>query len=51
MSRGKHLSVEEARKEDKLNQFAKEHLSKGDKTLFDRLFSAMVKKKPEGEKT
>lgn len=51
MSRGKHLSLEEARNENKLNQFAKEHPSKGNKKLFDRLFIAMAKKKPEGEKT
>ncbi len=29
MSRGKHLSLEETRKEGKLKQFAKEHPSKG----------------------
>ena len=51
MSRGKHLSLEEARNENKLNRFAKEHPSKGDKKLFDKLFTAMAKKKKEGEKT
>ncbi|WP_340152060.1 hypothetical protein [uncultured Sneathiella sp.] len=51
MSRGKHLSLEEARKEGKLEQFAKEHPSKGDKKLFDKLFKAMAKKKPEDGKT
>ncbi len=35
MSRGKHLSLEEARKADQLKQFGKEHASKGDEKLFD----------------
>ena len=50
MSRGKHLSLEEARKQGKLDQFAKEHPSKGDKEKFDRLLESMAKgkkKKPE----
>ena len=51
MSRGKHLSLEEARNQNKLERFAKEHPSKGDKTLFDKLFHAMAKKKPEDGKT
>lgn len=51
MSRGKYLSLEEARKENQLDRFAKEHPSEGDKTLFDRLFKSMVKNKPEDEKT
>ena len=42
MSRGKHLSFEEARRAGKLDQFAKEHPSKGSWTLFDRLFAAMA---------
>lgn len=44
MSRGKHLSLEEARKEKQLEQFAKEQTVQGDKTLFDKLFKAMAKK-------
>lgn len=51
MSRGKHLSLEEARKHGRLDQFAKEHPTTGDKKLFDRLFKAMTKKKPEGGQT
>ena len=51
MSRGKHLSLEEARKDNKLDQFAKEHPSQGNKEQFDNLFTAMAKKKLEGEKT
>ncbi len=47
MSRGKYLSLEEARKEGKLKQFAKEHKSKGDKEKFDRLLDAMTKGKKE----
>ena len=47
MSRGKYLSLEEARKEGKLKQFAKEHPSKGDKGKFGRLLDAMTRgKKP-----
>lgn len=51
MSRGKHLSLEEARKEGKLKQFAKEHPSTGNKRLFDKLFEAMAKgeKGPEND--
>ncbi len=51
MSRGKYLSLEEARKKDKqgkdkLEQFANEHDSKGDKKQFDALFGAMAKPTP-----
>ncbi|VAW77768.1 hypothetical protein MNBD_GAMMA15-709 [hydrothermal vent metagenome] len=49
MSTGKYLSLEEARKDDKLERFAKEHQSTGDKQLFDGLLSAMTEK-PEMEK-
>ena len=45
MSRGKYLSLEEARKEKKLERFAKEHPSEGDAELFDDLLGAMVKKR------
>lgn len=54
MSRGKYLSLEEARKAGKLERFAKEHPSTGDKGRFDKLFEAMSekpKKKPKGGKT
>lgn len=37
MARGKYLSLEEARKLGKLEQFAKEHPSEGDAALFERL--------------
>ena len=51
MSRGKHLSLEEARKSGKVKQFAKEHPSEGDGELFDRLLDEMVKTSPEEDKT
>ena len=58
MARGKYLSLEEALKGGKLDQFCKEHPSEGDETLFDRLFHAMAdgeaptpKKRKEGDQT
>jgi hypothetical protein len=51
MSRGKYLSLEEARKSDKLmKQFAKEHPSVGDEEQFDRLLERMASGKPKEEK-
>ena len=41
MARGKYLSLEEARKGGKIDRFAKEHPSKGDKSLFFRLLDAL----------
>ena len=41
MSRGRHLSLEEARKSGDLDQFAKEHPSTGKKPLFNKLLKAM----------
>ncbi len=43
MSTGKYLSLEEARNQEKLERFAKEHQSTGDKPLFEELFNAMAK--------
>ena len=40
MARGKYLSLEEARKMKRLDRFAKEHPSEGDKKLFNRLLDA-----------
>lgn len=61
MSRGKYLSLEEARKEKDLERFSKEHPSEGNKKQFDQLFQAMAqpskskekkpKKKSKGEAT
>lgn len=52
MAEGKYLSLEEARKAGKLDRFAKEHPSEGDKAMFDRLFEAMANgdppRKPSG---
>ena len=42
MSRGKYLSLEEARRKGKLKQFAKEHPSEGDAAAFARLTRAMA---------
>jgi hypothetical protein len=48
MSRGEHLSLEEARKEGLLKQFAKEHPNETDADRFERLMKAMASgKTPE----
>ncbi len=47
MARGKYLSLEEARKSGKLDQFAKEHPSEGDEKQFDRVFERMAKAEKE----
>lgn len=44
MSTGKYLSLEEARKDGKLNRFCDEHPSKGKKKDFTDLLNAMAKK-------
>ena len=51
MSRGKHLSLEEARKSGKLDQFAKKHPSSGDKEAFDQLLGRIFKGEPEARQT
>lgn len=57
MARGKHLSLEDARKRDELDQFAKEHPSSTSKARFERFLDAVcgggqpTKKKPKAEKT
>jgi len=51
MSRGKYLSLEEARKSGKLDRFAKEHPSEADRNRFNRLLDAMSRGVLEGEKT
>ena len=43
MAIGKYLSLDEARKKKQLDRFAKEHLTKGNRSLFDKLFNAMAK--------
>ena len=42
MSRGKHLSLDEARKAGQIDQFCKEHPSTGDWNRFNCLFQAMA---------
>ena len=42
MARGKYLSLEEARRMGRLDQFCKEHPSTGDWDRFNRLFEAMA---------
>lgn len=42
MSRGKHLSLEEARKNGLLDQFAREHPNETDAERFERLLKAMA---------
>lgn len=51
MSRGKYLSLEEARNEGKLEQFAKEHPSEADSSRFKSLLEAMSKGVLEGRET
>ena len=41
MARGKYLSLEEARKQKKLDRFCKEHPSRTDKGRFERLLETM----------
>ena len=51
MSRGKYLSLEEARRAGQIDQFCKEHPSKGDASRFDKLFLAMARKRPTADQT
>ena len=51
MATGKYLSLEEARKLKQLDRFAKEHPSKGNKSLFDKLFERMAKSSPTDGRT
>ena len=48
MSRGKHLSLEEARRSGQLDRYAKEHPAIGDADKFNRVLKAMTAgKKPK----
>lgn len=56
MSRGKYLSLEEARKKnkqnkDKIERFCEEHPSKGNKQVFEGVLDAMAKNEPLAEET
>ena len=46
MSRGKYLSLEEARRMGLLDQFCKEHPSEGNKGELERALEAMALRKP-----
>lgn len=50
MSKGKYYSLEEARKADDLEGFAKAHPSKGDKAKFDSMLGRMLKTPPQSKK-
>jgi hypothetical protein len=50
MSRGKYLSLEEARKAKQLDRFAKEHPTEGDKKEFDDLLGRMARDEPTSKK-
>lgn len=51
MATGKYLSVEEARKKKQLDRFAKEHPTKGNRSLFDTLFNRMAESSPKAGQT
>lgn len=48
MSIGKHTSLEEAQKENKLDRFAKEHPSTGDEDALDSILASMAKTSRKG---
>lgn len=49
MSTGKYISLEEARKEKKIDRFCKEHPSEAKKKDFDALLCAMTKPKKKAK--
>ena len=51
MSRGKYLSLEEARQTGQLDQFCKEHPSESDRDRFERLLDLMSRGALKGEET
>ena len=51
MATGKYLSLEEARKQKKLERFAEEHPTKGSEKKFDALLDRMAKNSTASEKT
>ena len=51
MSRGKYLSLEEARQSGDFKQFCKEHPLEADRARFLKLLSAMSQGVLEGEET
>lgn len=51
MSRGKYLSLEEARTKGLLDRFAKEHPSTGDKDAFDDILDGLIKNPSKASET
>ena len=51
MSRGKYLSLPEARKKKQLDRFAKEHPSEGDSRELDRLIGEFSKTPESADQT
>jgi hypothetical protein len=51
MSRGKYLSLEEARKKHLLDRFCKEHPSTGDKDALDGILDGLIKNPSEASET
>ena len=51
MSRGKYLSLPEARKKKQLKRFAEEHPSEGDAGELDRIIGGMSKKPESADQT
>jgi hypothetical protein len=51
MSRGKYLSLPEARKKKQFDRFAKEHPSKGDADQLEQLIGAMSKTPESDDQT
>ncbi|WP_181258381.1 hypothetical protein [Nitrosomonas oligotropha] len=49
MSAGKYLSLEEARKEKKIDRFCNEHPSEGKEDEFDCILEAMIKPKDDSK--
>jgi hypothetical protein len=51
MSRGKYLSLPEARKKKQLERFSKEHPSEGDSDELDRIIGAFSKTPESADRT
>jgi hypothetical protein len=51
VSRGKHLSLEEAREKRALERFAKEHPSQAERARFEAVLGAMCGSPPKDDQT
>ena len=51
MSRGKYLSLPEARKKKQLQRFAEEHPSEGDADELERIIGGMARKPESADQT